>query len=52
MTWDRFKSLYYTNPRLGLALDISRMPFPDDFLAAIIAFSTAQAPACIQRRRT
>jgi glucose-6-phosphate isomerase len=35
MTWDRFKSLYYTNPRLGLALDISRMPFPDDFLATM-----------------
>src|SRR5882757_8334072 len=33
MTWDRFKSLYYTNARLGLSLDISRMPFPDDFLA-------------------
>ncbi len=35
MTWDRFKSLYYTNPRLGLSLDISRMPFPDDFLASM-----------------
>ena len=35
MTWDRFKSLYYTNPKLGLSLDISRMPFPDDFLAAM-----------------
>jgi glucose-6-phosphate isomerase len=35
MTWDRFKSLYYTNPRLGLSLDISRMPFPDDFLAGM-----------------
>ncbi|MDI1337644.1 MAG: glucose-6-phosphate isomerase [Lacunisphaera sp.] len=33
MTWDRFKSLYYTNPKLGLSLDISRMPFPDDFPA-------------------
>lgn len=35
MTWDRFKSLYYTNPKLGLSLDISRMPFPDDFLAGM-----------------
>ena len=31
MTWDRFKKLYYTHPKLGLSLDISRMPFPDDF---------------------
>lgn len=31
MTWDRFKSLYYTHPKLGLSLDVSRMPFPDDF---------------------
>jgi glucose-6-phosphate isomerase len=35
MTWDRFKSLYYTNARLGLSLDISRMPFPDDFLSGM-----------------
>ncbi|MFZ5494165.1 MAG: glucose-6-phosphate isomerase [Verrucomicrobiota bacterium] len=35
MTWERFKSLYYTNPKLGLSLDISRMPFPDDFLTAM-----------------
>jgi glucose-6-phosphate isomerase len=35
MTWERFKSLYYTNPKLGLSLDISRMPFPDDFPAAM-----------------
>jgi glucose-6-phosphate isomerase len=32
MTWQRFKSLYYNHPRLGFALDVSRMPFPDDFL--------------------
>jgi glucose-6-phosphate isomerase len=32
MTWNRFKSLYYTHPKLGLSLDVSRMPFPDDFL--------------------
>ncbi len=35
MTWDRFKSLYYTNPKLGLSLDISRMPFPDDFMPSM-----------------
>ncbi len=35
MTWDRFKSLYYTNAKLGLSLDISRMPFPDDFIASM-----------------
>jgi glucose-6-phosphate isomerase len=35
MTWDRFKSLYYSNSKLGLSLDVSRMPFPDDFLATM-----------------
>ena len=35
MTWDRFKSLYYTHPKLGLSLDISRMPFPDDYLSSM-----------------
>ncbi|RXK55979.1 glucose-6-phosphate isomerase [Oleiharenicola lentus] len=35
MNWERFKSLYYTNPKLGLSLDISRMPFPDDFLTTM-----------------
>ncbi len=35
MTWDRFKSLYYTNAKLGLSVDISRMPFPDDFLTSM-----------------
>ena len=33
-TWSRFKKYYYQNSELGLALDISRIPFPDDFLAA------------------
>jgi glucose-6-phosphate isomerase len=33
MTWNRFKAHYYQDRRLGLALDISRIPFPDDFLA-------------------
>ncbi|HTL69194.1 MAG TPA: glucose-6-phosphate isomerase [Lacunisphaera sp.] len=37
MTWERFKSNYYTNARLGLSLDISRMPFPDDFLPSMEA---------------
>ncbi len=37
MTWDRFKSLYYTHPKLGLSLDVSRMPFPDDFPASMEA---------------
>ena len=35
MNWDRFKSLYYTHPKLGLSLDISRMPFPDDYLSSM-----------------
>ncbi len=35
MTWSRFKSHYYQNASLGLALDISRMPFPDDFLESM-----------------
>ena len=33
-TWSRFKKYYYQNSELGLALDISRIPFPDDFLAS------------------
>src|SRR5580693_7668846 len=33
MTWSRFKEHYYQDRRLGLALDISRIPFPDDYLA-------------------
>ncbi|HKB56039.1 MAG TPA: glucose-6-phosphate isomerase [Lacunisphaera sp.] len=35
MTWDRFKSQYYTHPKLGLSLDVSRVPFPDDFPASM-----------------
>lgn len=35
MTWTRFKHYHYQNPTLGLALDISRVPFPDGFLAAM-----------------
>ncbi|MFT3870636.1 MAG: glucose-6-phosphate isomerase [Nibricoccus sp.] len=33
MSWTRFKKHFYQNRELGLALDISRIPFPDDFLA-------------------
>ncbi|HVT71539.1 MAG TPA: glucose-6-phosphate isomerase [Lacunisphaera sp.] len=40
MTWERFKSNYYTNSRLGLSLDVSRMPFPDDFLPSMEAKMT------------
>jgi len=32
-TWSRFKDTFYQNRELGLALDISRIPFPDDFFA-------------------
>jgi len=35
MNWDRFKSLYYHHPRLGFGLDVSRMPFPADFLESM-----------------
>ncbi len=35
MTWDRFKQYRYDDPSLGLALDISRIPFPDDYLPSM-----------------
>ncbi|HEY0943666.1 MAG TPA: glucose-6-phosphate isomerase [Opitutaceae bacterium] len=35
MSWSRFKQHYYQNSELGLALDISRIPFPDGFLASM-----------------
>ncbi|MBI3886655.1 MAG: glucose-6-phosphate isomerase [Opitutae bacterium] len=35
MTWNRFKTHYYSNPKLGLSLDISRIPFPDGFLESM-----------------
>jgi len=35
MSWSRFKQNYFTNAALGLSLDISRMPFPDGYLAQI-----------------
>jgi len=34
-TWPRFKAHYCSVSELGLALDISRIPFPDDFLAKL-----------------
>ncbi|MBI4622365.1 MAG: glucose-6-phosphate isomerase [Verrucomicrobia bacterium] len=33
MNWLRFKNHYYPNAGLGVALDISRIPFPDDFFS-------------------
>ncbi|HVW20706.1 MAG TPA: glucose-6-phosphate isomerase [Opitutaceae bacterium] len=35
MAWERFKQLYWQDPKLGAALDISRIPFPDGFLASM-----------------
>ncbi len=35
MTWNRFKTYFYHNAELGLSLDISRIPFPDDFLPSM-----------------
>ena len=35
MTWSRFKEFYYQDEALGIALDISRIPFPDAFLASM-----------------
>lgn len=32
MSWSRFKEYYYENPSLGFGLDISRIPFPAEFL--------------------
>jgi glucose-6-phosphate isomerase len=37
VTWSRFKAHYCPSPALGFALDISRIPFPDDFLATMEA---------------
>src|SRR5438477_12658129 len=33
--WTRFQKYYSEFPRLGLALDISRIPFPDDYLESM-----------------
>lgn len=35
MTWSRFKTHFYHNADLGVSLDISRIPFPDDYLASM-----------------
>jgi glucose-6-phosphate isomerase len=35
MNWNRFKELHYQNSTLGVALDVSRIPFPDDYLASM-----------------
>ena len=35
MSWSRFKEHSYHYKALGLSLDISRMPFPDDFLPSM-----------------
>jgi glucose-6-phosphate isomerase len=35
MNWSRFKSHFYHNEDLGLSLDVSRVPFPDEFLATM-----------------
>jgi glucose-6-phosphate isomerase len=35
MSWNRFKQFLYQDSQLGLSLDISRIPFPDDFLASM-----------------
>jgi len=35
MNWNRFKKYHYQDAALGVALDISRIPFPDDFLGSM-----------------
>ena len=35
MSWSRFKKHLYQNPDLGLSVDISRIPFPEGFLATM-----------------
>jgi len=35
MNWSRFKKYHYQDSALGLALDISRVPFPDGYLASM-----------------
>jgi glucose-6-phosphate isomerase len=35
MNWQRFKQHLYQEPALGLSLDISRIPFPDTYLASM-----------------
>ncbi len=33
LSWSRFKTHFYHNDALGVSLDVSRIPFPDEFLA-------------------
>lgn len=35
MTWSRFKKYFYHNADLELSLDISRLPFPEDFFSTM-----------------
>jgi glucose-6-phosphate isomerase len=35
MSWSRFQKYLYHHAGLGVSLDISRLPFPDDFFAAM-----------------
>ncbi len=35
MNWSRFKSHFYHSTDLGVSLDVSRIPFPDEFLATM-----------------
>lgn len=35
MNWSRFKTYFYHNADLGVSLDVSRMPFPDDFFSSM-----------------
>jgi glucose-6-phosphate isomerase len=35
MNWSRFKTYFYHNADLGVSLDISRMPFADDFFSSM-----------------
>ena len=35
MNWSRFRIYYCQNAVLGLSLDVSRVPFPDDFFGAM-----------------
>lgn len=34
-SWSRFQTYFHHNAELGLSLDISRIPFPDDFLGSM-----------------
>jgi glucose-6-phosphate isomerase len=35
MNWSRFKSHFFHHADLGVSLDVSRMPFPDEFLVTM-----------------